>query len=175
MKENERDTSDHLYTYLFRFKSTHTKLTYILRAEFHKNDVFGIKFFAKAHRHSEKKYSLLTNKGYALRIFLTCASVVPELLKCYPKASFGLIGSRMLDEKNQKIEDPNRNIRYRIYQKVIEDLFGHQTFEHYAYPKISGYLLVNKHRKVGSTKAGIENMFIENYRDIHNYEDIIHS
>lgn len=173
MKENEQDRSDHLYTYLFRFKSTHTRLTYILRAEYHKNDVFGVKFFAKPHRDSEKKYSLLTNKGYALRIFLTCASVVPKLLECYPKASFGLIGSRMLDEENQEIEDPDRNIRYRVYQKVIEDLFGNDTFAHYAYPKISGYLLLNKKRDVDHTKAAIEKMFIDNYRDIHNYEDII--
>ena len=119
MKEYEEDDSEHLCTNLYRFTSTDNGLRYILRAEYHKGDVFGIKFYAKPHAKSKKKYSLLTNKGYALRVFQTCGSVVPLLLKDYPNASFGLIGSRLLDEMRKEIE------------------------------------------------------VIQNYRDIHNYEDLI--
>lgn len=173
MKEYEQDDSDHLYSYLYRFTSTDNGLTYILRAEYHRGDVFGIKFYAKPHANSNKRYSLLTNKGYALRIFQTCGSVVPLLLKNHPSASFGLIGSRLLDESNEEIEAPQRNIRFRIYEKIAKDLFGEETFEHYSYPRISGYLLMNRNRNIRPAKEYIEDMFIQNYRDIHNYEDLI--
>jgi len=173
MKEYEEDNSDHVFTNLYRFTSTDNGLTYILRAEYHKGDVFGIKFYAKPHANSKKKYSLLTNKGYALRIFQTCASVVPLLLKEYPAASFGLIGSRLLDEMREEIELPQRNIRFRIYEKVARDLFGEETFKHYSYPRISGYLLLNRKNNIKQSKEFIEEMFIQNYRDIHNYEDLI--
>ena len=173
MKEVENDASDHIYTHLFRFKSTHTTLNYLLRAEYHKGDVFGIKFYAKTHQKSNKKYSLLTNRGYALRILRTCASVVPILLKEYPTASFGFIGSRLLDELRQEIEAPESTIRYRVYEKVVQDLFGSQTFAHYAYPKISGYLLINRRKDIESTKQAIERMFMQNYSEIHNYQDLI--
>ncbi|MEX2484028.1 MAG: hypothetical protein WED10_05705 [Brumimicrobium sp.] len=173
MKEYEEDDSDHIYSYLYRFVSTDNGLTYILRAEYHKGDVFGIKFYAKPHAKSKKKYSLLTNKGYALRVLQTCGSVIPLLLKDYPMASFGLIGSRLLDEEREEIEVPQRNIRFRIYEKVAKDLFGEKTFEHYSYSKISGYLLINKRNNIEQAKEEIERMFIHNYRDIHNYEDLI--
>lgn len=173
MKEYEDDDSDHLCTYIYRFTSTDTGLTYILRAEYHKGDVFGVKFFAKPHANSNKKYSLLTNKGHALRIFQTCGSVIPVLLERYPTASFGLIGSRLLDEERQEIEMTQRNIRFRVYESVAKDLFGEETFEHYSYPNISGYLLLNRKKHLKPAKKDIERMFIQNYRDIHNYEDLI--
>lgn len=57
MREIENDQSDHLFTNVYRFKSTETKLTYIIRAEYHSEEVFGIKFHAKAHQKSRRKYS----------------------------------------------------------------------------------------------------------------------
>lgn len=173
MREIENDRSDHLFTNVYRFKSTETKLTYLIRAEYHSEEVFGIKFYAKAHQKSSRKYSLLTNKGHALRIFITCASIVPKLLKTYPTASFGLIGSRLIDEQNKEIESPNQNIRYRIYHRLIQDLFGYQTFAHFAYPEISGYLLLNRVNNVENKKTAIESMFFDNYRNIHNYEGLL--
>jgi hypothetical protein len=73
----------------------------------------------------------------------------------------------------EEIELPQRNIRFRIYEKVARDLFGEETFKHYSYPRISGYLLLNRKNNIKQSKEFIEEMFIQNYRDIHNYEDLI--
>jgi len=171
-KDYVDDDSDHLFTLIYSFRSTDTKLRYILRAEYHVEEVFAIKFYAKNHKQSDFKYSLLTNKGHSLRIFLTCAQLVPQLLPEYPNASFGLIGSRSIDRKQNLIEPVANNRRFKIYSDLILELFGEETFEHYDYPDISGYLLVNKNKDITATKQSIESMFYENYRDIHSFDTL---
>lgn len=171
-KEQVKDSSDHLFSLIYSFKSTDTKLRYILRAEYHVGDIFALKFYAKNHKLSDFKYSLMTNRGYSLRIFLTCAKLVPVLLHEYPGSSFGLIGSRSIDRKLNLIEPIPNNRRFKIYSALILELFGDQTFEHYDYPKISGYLLLNRSKDIIETKQKIEKMFFENYSDIHVFENL---
>jgi len=123
-KEIETDKSDHQFSLIYSFRSSETKLRYILRAEYHSGNVFGIKFYAKNHALSDFKYSIVTNKGHSLRIYLTCASIVPKLLQDYPSASFGLIASRSIDSKKEKIEPVEFNRRFKIYSDIIQELFG---------------------------------------------------
>lgn len=141
-KQIVADKSAHLFSYIFRFKSPKTKLIYIARAEYHKEDFFGIKFYAKIHKRSDYRYSKIINRGDISNILVTCAKVVPLLLKEYPKASFGFIGARSIDRK-KKVESYCNNQRYKVYTSHIPSLFGNITFTHFCYEEMSSYLLVN--------------------------------
>lgn len=143
-KEPSKDDSDHLYSYVYKFLSPVTKLHYVVRADYHKGDFFGVKFYAKMYRKSDYKYSKITNKGDLSNILVTSAKVVPLLMKDYPNASFGFAGSRTIDRASKKVEGYDNNQRFRIYRHFCSLLFGRLTFEHYEYDQISGYLLVNK-------------------------------
>lgn len=167
------DGSDHLITYKFSFTSSDNNQRYIIVAEYHKEDVFGIKFYAKNHQQSKSKYHLVTNYKYPIRVFVTCASVLPKLIVEHPNASFGFIGARTI-KKKKIIEDIKETIRFRIYTEHIPQLVGEDEFEHFEYPKISSYLVVNK--KSGNIKAkkkAIEKMFYSNYSNIHSPQLII--
>lgn len=165
-KEDVEDDSDHISTYIYSFTSSDNNQRYIIRAEYHKGDIFGIKFYAKNHEHSKNKYQIITGYKYPIRVFITCASVIPLLSKTYPKASFGFIGARSI-KQNVIIENQEMNIRFKIYTNHIPQLIGDKLFEHYEYPAISSYLIVNRNHDTESKKSEIEEMFFNNYRDVH--------
>lgn len=139
--------SEHLFTHIFKFYSPKTGFVYILRAEYHNEDIFAVKFYCKQHRKSDFKYSKITNKGDVKNILLTCAKSIPILLKNYPTASFGFIGSRSIDKTNDRVENHIENQRYRIYIKIVSALIGTKTFQHREYPNQSGYLIINRKTK----------------------------
>lgn len=160
------DSSSHLYTLIYKFLSPVTKLQYVLRAEYHEEDVFAIKFYCKKDKRSDFKYSKIINKGDVGNIFITCAKVVPLLLKDYPSASFGFTGARSIDSK-QKVENYQNNQRFRLYRYIVALKFGTTTFSHYQYEHVSSYLLVNK--KNNSSKAkerALVDMFCRTYTDL---------
>ena len=139
-----KDGSAHLFSLIYKFYSPVTKYYYILHADYHKGDFFAIKFYCKKDRHSEFKYSKIINRGDVGNILMTCVKVIPILLKDYPTASFGFIGSRSIDELSQKVEPYINNQRFRIYSNLIFLKFGEKTFAHFSYVQFSGYLLVNR-------------------------------
>jgi hypothetical protein len=138
------DGSAHLFSSIYKFYSPVTKLIYILTAEYHREDVFAIKFYAKKHRASDYKYSRIINKGDCGNILITCAKAVPMLLQDFPTASFGFIGSRTVDIRSKRVEHIEENQRFLCYRYIVQKKFGDQTFVHYEYPAISGYLLLNR-------------------------------
>lgn len=159
-----RDESAHQFSLIYKFSSPVTGYHYILTAEYHLCDVFGIKFYCKKDRHSDFKYSRIINKGDLGNILITCAKVVPLLLNDYPEASFGFLGSRSVDSKSKTIENYDTNQRFKTYSYIIQKKFGVLTFEHIEFPKISAYLLVNRECKdVKKREAEIINMITENY------------
>jgi hypothetical protein len=162
------DISSHEYTYVYKFFSPVTRYYYILRAEHHEEDVFAIKFYCKKDRHSDYKYSKIIDKGDAGNILITCAKVVPLLLGKHPSSSFGFIGSRTLDKVSGKVESYVNNQRFRVYKEVIKHKFGNITFEHYEYPEVSGYLLINKTSEIdlNQKEAAIRKMFSSTYNDL---------
>jgi len=93
-------------------------LNYILR-EYHREDVFAIKFYTTQHKHSDYRYNKLVNRGYALNIFRTCLDVVVQLLEQYPYASFVVSASRSIDPLGKFTENAKNNKRFRIYSKFI--------------------------------------------------------
>lgn len=139
-----RDASAHLFSLKYKFYSPVTRLNYVLIADYHEGDVFGIKFYAKMHKRSDYKYSIIINRGDVGNILITCLSLVGILLKDYPAASFGFIGSRSYDPKTKTLEHYKRTQRYTLYCDVVSKTIGPLTFEHFAYDDLSGYLLVNR-------------------------------
>ena len=84
------DAFDFSYIYKFRTERTvkYQSLKYIIRVEAI-GDLFAIKFYAARDGKLDNKYNRLIqahNYSQTLRIFLTCASVVPLILSDYPFA-----------------------------------------------------------------------------------------
>lgn len=164
-KEVCKDDTAHLCTYVYKFYSDVTRYFYIIRAEYHAEDVFAIKFYCKKDRGSEYKYSKITNKGDVGNILITCAKIIPIILQLHPTASFGFVGARTLDRLSGKVENYNNNQRFRVYSKIVARKFGTTTFEHIEYAEISGYLLVNRRTGTDVTikESAIRRMFTKVY------------
>lgn len=167
-KEPCEDGSAHRFTYIYKFYSPITTYIYILRAEYHAEEVFAIKFYRKRDRGNQYKYSRIINKGDVGNILITCAKVIPMLLHEFPTASFGFIGSRTLDMRSGKVEGFSNNQRFRVYKNIIIQKFGTVTFQHVEYPEISGYLLINRASSVSlaEKEIAIRKMFTSTYNNL---------
>lgn len=64
------------------------------------------------------------NYTETLRIFMTCASIVPLILQEFPLASFVINGAQSLDLESNKIEGRANNQRFRLYKNMATQLFG---------------------------------------------------
>ena len=156
-----------MFTLIYKFHSPVTKLHYILRADYHAENVFALKFYAQKDSHSDYKYSRIINKGDIFNILITCLRVVPQKKQEYPAASFGFIGARSIDPISKRAENYENTQRFRVYSKIVEETIGNQTFAHYQYEGISGYLLVN--RAIPDTDAQeelIRQMFARTYQNL---------
>ena len=147
-KDNSKDGSDHLFTFIYKFFCVDSKLHYVIRAEYHKENVFAIKFYCKKDKRSQHKYNKIINKNNystVIKIFETCLYLIPELLKAYPDSNFAVLSSRSIDfsNANKLTEELSKNQRFRIYRKFAQDRIGNKTFTHFEYSSISSYLLVN--------------------------------
>lgn len=165
-KTNCNDLSAHLFTLVFKFYSPVTKYYYIINADYHKEDVFAIKFYCVKDKRSPFKYNKIVNKGDIGNIFITCAKIVPLLLQEYPTSSFGFCGARSVDFKSKKVENYTNNQRFRIYKKIVSLKFGTKTFTHYEYEKISSYLLINNNSNVVLSEKRIKRMFRLTYNNL---------
>ena len=162
-----KDETYHLKSFVFKFHSSKNKLHYIVRAEYHRHDFFAIKFYAKKDRRSDNKYSKVVNKGDVAGVLVTSASVIPYLLKEYPNASFGFMGSRTIDSKSLKVESYINNQRYRLYKYHLPQLIGDETFKHIAFENSSAYALLNKkNADLVSYEVMVKSMLISVYNDI---------
>lgn len=131
-----------IYLHLFTM-SPITKLKYILRTDYHDQDVFGINFYTSCHKRSDHKYSKITNKRDVGHILISCLNVIPIILQDYPNASFGFIGARTIDFASNTVENYKNTQRFPIYKEVVPYKIGPKTFEPIEYRDLSGYLLVN--------------------------------
>lgn len=158
------DGSAHQYTYIYKFYSPVTAYHYIVRAEYHRGNVFAIKFYCKKDRKSEFKYSKIVNRGDLGNVIMSCAKVIPLLLKKHPRVSFCFAASRSIDKNNNTIEDYAQTQRFRLYQYMIPIKFGVLTFGHFAYDVVSSYLLYNK--KTSIPKSYIEETLKDTYQTL---------
>lgn len=169
-KRRIKDGSAHLFSFLYKFYSPVTELQYVLTADYHEGDFFAIKFYAKMHRKSDFKYSLITNKGDVGNLLVTCLKCVPVLLETHPTASFGFVGSRTYDKVSKKLEDYSNTQRFRIYREFVMAKIGADIFKHYEYEDISGYLLVNRNcaMDIEAKERELVTMLAETYNDLPN-------
>jgi hypothetical protein len=143
-KKKIRISLGHNFTHILTFYSSKNGLKYVVNIEEYEEELFAIKFYPKCLKRSEFKYNKIINKGDVINVLMTCASVIPYILRENKNASFGFVGSRTINSTNNFVESFNENKRYRIYSDLIKQVIGGQTFVHIEYEKISGYLLVNK-------------------------------
>lgn len=164
-----RDGSDHLFTLIYKFNSPITRYAYILRAEYHSEGVFALKFYAQKDSKSDYKYSHIVNKGDVFNILITCLRSVQLILKDYPDASFGFIGARTIDPISNRAEDFENTQRFRVYSQIVEATIGDQTFDHFIYESVSGYLLVNRNAgDIDNKEQLIRQMFTRTYNNLLN-------
>ena len=168
----ERDAFDFSLIYKFYTDRTerYQRLKYIIRVEAYE-DVFAIKFYAARDRKLDNKYNRIVkahNYKSALRVFLTCASVIPPIIKKYPQASFAVNGAESMDMESDKVENRANNQRFRIYRTMALNLFGRETFEHIEYGNVSSYILVNRKgcEDVKAKADSIKDMFLKRGFDI---------
>ncbi len=164
----ENDAFDFCWIYSFYTEPTDgcQRLKYIIRAEAH-DDVFAIKFYAARDKGLDDKYNRIMGvhsyKG-ALRIFLTCASLIPVLSQKFPDASYIVNGARTINHL-KKVEDENETQRFRIYRALALKIIGKQHFKHYQFKEISSYLLVKRKPgvEVEEEKQRIKSIFMDRY------------
>ncbi len=127
-----------LYVDIYRFKSTKSKLTYLVRVERYEHNMYAVKFYQKNHRLSPKKYQILSHTFEARRIIYTCMNVMFSVLKENPRASFGFIGANCEDE------DEANTKRYRIYRKIMATKISEERFIHTRNQEKSAIMLINR-------------------------------
>ncbi len=134
----------HNKRYVYKFYSSKTDLNYIVLADEHAYNFFAIKFYVQRDRKLDYKYSRVVNKGDVSNILVTVSKCIVMLLKRFPNASFGFIGSRTIDYSGMRVEKKEKNQRFNIYSHHIPAIIGEKTFKHRAFKESSSYLLLNR-------------------------------
>lgn len=164
-----RDASAHQFTLIYKFLSPVTHYAYVIHADYHDENVFALKFYAQKDSKDDYKYSRITNKGDVFNILISCLRVVPLILQDFPAASFGFIGSRTIDRVSGTVEDYRNTQRFRVYCGIVAATIGEQTFAHYSYEEVSGYLLINRAGPdIDAKEQVISRMFAATYNELPN-------
>lgn len=127
------------YVLQYRFKSTKSNHTYIVRIEKYIKHTYCLKFFDKANMHSDNKYSLRTSTFEPRTIFFTLLHIMMDVYHNDLKASFFFIGAE--DEKDEMGETTRR---YRIYRSFVSNVLSSKIFKHHRNNELSLYILVNR-------------------------------
>ena len=138
---NDKSVKGNLLEYAlqYRFKSTKSNHTYIVRVEKYVEHAYCLKFFDKATMHSDNKFSLRTGTFEPRTIFYTLLHIMMDVYQRDPKASFFFIGAE--DEKDEMGETTRR---YRIYRSFVSDVLSSRVFKHHRNNELSLYILVNR-------------------------------
>lgn len=131
---------------LWTFKSTKSHKRYIVELEYIDENFYAIKFYYKAVEKSELRYKLLTNDYEPRTIIRSCVEVIIEFLKDNPRTSFGFIASDDVEEviKTKRINPETGNRRFRLYRRLMLNMFGPETFYQVSDIDHNIYLLLNK-------------------------------
>ena len=138
---NDRSYSDELLEYAkqYRFKSTKSNHTYIVRVEKYIEHTYCVKFFDKANMLSKNKYSLRTATFEPRKIVSTVLNVLLDVFRCDEKASFFFIGAE--DEKDVAGKSTRR---FNFYADFVLSVISDKVFWHFRIDPLSLYILVNK-------------------------------
>lgn len=127
------------YTLQYRFKSSKSNHTYIVRIESYEQHVYCVKFFDKSTIGSKRKYSIRSNTFEPRTIFYTIYHIMIDVLRKDSLASFFFIGAE--DEKDI---DCKSTRRYNIYRRFVASVISENLFEHYRVNDLSLYMLINR-------------------------------
>lgn len=127
---------------------------YIVNVEEYDHNVFVIKFHLNAHSGSRNKYSILVKTHNASPVIRTCIEIMLFIYRKNPYASFGFIGANLIKEVSHK-----NTKRFRLYRKIMENLFSPIHFSHYKYVEKSAYLLLNRDNQEKGLIEKIETLF----------------
>ncbi len=110
-------------------------------------------------RNCANKYSVLTNTYEPRRIVMTCINIMLEIYQKDDHASFGFIGSNMVDESTDSTK------RFRFYKRIMATYFSEKYFIHQENCLKSAYLMLNRVELVNNPrlKEDIEDAFMEQY------------
>lgn len=138
---NDRDCTDEKleYTLQYRFKSSKSHRTYIVRLEKYLNHAYCVKFFDKSVSESKNKFSIRTNTFEVRTILYTLYHIMLDVLNKDNLASFFFIGAE--DEKDELGESTRR---YRLYRRFVGSAISDRAFAHYRVNELSLYILVNR-------------------------------
>ena len=118
----------------------------------------------------EYSYNLLLKDEQPALIIRTCVNIMLQIFSVNPKASFGFIGSASVNKiRKGKIvpEGKSNTQRFRIYQTLMFNFFGSETFEHSQSVELSAYLLINRlNDPIDVFKTKAEQMFKELYLNL---------
>ena len=68
---------------------------------------------------------------------------------------------------SKRVEDFSNTQRFRVYTKIVEQKIGFDTFAHFSYAEISGYLLVNLEAgDIQSKEKSLIRMFADTYENL---------
>ena len=144
-KTNELFEECFIYKFFTDEQTKGGRTRYIARAEVYGENI-AIKFYPQSSD-EEHRYNISTNrfsfKG-TLKIILTCASLIPKMMGIFPNASFIIKASEGIDLQTKTEEQEYNNQRFRIYKYALSKVIGNENFQHYEYPNISVYFLINK-------------------------------
>lgn len=138
---NDYSCSDDLLEYVmqYKFKSSKSNHTYIVRVERYVEHTYCVKFFDKANMHSDNKYSLRTATFEPRKIVSTVLNVMLDVFKRDDKASFFFIGAE--DEKDVAGKATRR---FNFYADFVLSVITDRVFLHFRNDPLSLYILVNK-------------------------------
>lgn len=148
---NDRSCSDHLleYTMQYRFKSSKSNHTYIVRVERYIEHTYCVKFFDKANILSNNKFSLRTGTFEPRKIVSTVLNIMLDVYKRDIEASFFFIGAE--DEKDVQGKSTRR---FNFYADFVLSVISDKVFWHYRNDPLSLYVLINK-RSVHDAEAHV--------------------
>jgi hypothetical protein len=127
-----------LHRFAFRCKRNER---YAVLLEEYEGDFFGIKFFRNALSKSSKRFQQMTNFYDAPVVINTCLEIMRYKLNENPRASFGFTGAPLESEKDD-VTKPTK--RFRLYKRIVENLFSPERFVHYQVEQANIYLLINR-------------------------------
>lgn len=79
--KDEANQNGLLQVKLYRFKSTKSKITYIVRVEKYMYNIYAVKFYPKKYKDSKNKYRIATNTFEPRRIINTCIILCFQFIK----------------------------------------------------------------------------------------------
>ncbi len=148
--------------HIYAFKAR-SKQRYIIEVEEYEPFlIYVIKFYLKNTKDSPLKYNLRTNLNEAPTVLSTILNLMAEIYYKNPYCSFGFIGSHDINENRSNTK------RFRIYKRIMENLFSPVDFKHFQYKNGSAYLLLNNNYSINHPELfmSIEKYFKTAYQEL---------